>query len=282
MRTIFLFSVIFLFFISCGGKKEVVYVDPSWGPDQLIQVANEYLQAQDYDHAFEAFNAVYTNYPTSRLYTDAILGLAYVYGKKEQYEKQMDLIYTLVSENLVPSKIPAIYNQIAEFYEKTSTIMREINPDDTTDLVKARDYYQKAINYALSNDSLSKAEAKYKMALIEFQLGNNEKGLTILKDLKNNYSGNPWAIQASNFLLTFEETGVLPGTVIQAEDTTQSEITPGPVLEVVPEDTTGEGIQSPVQDTTSVDTVKKSILEEIPEKKPQKTTELDSLIEKLK
>lgn len=278
MRKILFILVSMTIFLGCHREQKIVYVDPSWGPDKLITAANEYLQEQDYDHAFEAFNAVYANYPTSRLYTDAILGMAYVYGKKEQYEKQMELLYSLVSENLVPSRIPAIYNQIAEFYEKTSTIMREINPDDTTDLAKARDYYQKAINYALSNDSLSKAEAFYKMALIEFQLGHGKKGLSILKTLKEKYSGNPWAIQAENFMLTYSETGVLPGTVI--EDTTAP---PEPEQKQKSLDT----LQTQQPDTLqlqqeSPDTTHKSILEEIPQKEPKKTTELDSLIEKMK
>ncbi|GAB4180839.1 MAG: hypothetical protein Kow00108_17410 [Calditrichia bacterium] len=275
-----LFSLFFLF--SCGGEKEVVYVDPSWEPDQLIMAANQYLQEQDYEHAFEAFNTVYTNYPTSRLYTDAVLGLAYVYGKKEQYEKQMELLYSLVSENLVPSKIPSIYNQIAEFYEKTSTIMREINPDDTLDLVRARDYYQKSINYALSTDSLSKAEAKYKMALIEFQLNHQDKGLGILKELVAQYPGNPWAIQAENFILTFEETGLVPGAVM-VEDTAAiaqpQTLQPGPVIEEFPTDTSG--FSPDTMPPAPTDTVKKSILEEIPDKQPTKIQQLDSLIEKL-
>lgn len=267
-----LLVVLLLLVFSCGREKEVVYVDPSWDPEQLLAVGNEYLQIQDYDHAEEAFLIIYNNYPTSRVYTDAMLGLAYVYGKKEQYEKQMDMLLALVSENLVPSKIPAIYNQLAEFYEKTSAIIREINPMDTTDLAKAREYYQKSVNYALSSDTLSKAEAIYKSAMIDFQLGHREKGLQTLQELTVNYAGNPWAFQAKNFLQTYQETGILPGMV--QEESILQQTSPEDSLPVMPE-------AVPSDTTMKPDSSKKSILEEIPTREIKKETELDSLIEKL-
>ena len=100
--------VVFYLILSCSHQEEFIYVDPAWEPEVLMVKANEYLQQQDYDHAFEAFSVIYEEYPASRLYTDAVLGLAYIYGKNEQYEKQMDILLTLVQENIVPSKIPAI------------------------------------------------------------------------------------------------------------------------------------------------------------------------------
>ncbi|MCK5075635.1 MAG: tetratricopeptide repeat protein, partial [Calditrichia bacterium] len=209
------FIFVLLFIFSCSHQEEFVYVDPTWEPEVLMEKANSYLQEQDYDHAFDAFSVIYEHYPTSMLYTDAALGMAYIYGKNEQYEQQMDLLLTLVNENEVPSKIPAIYNQIGEFYEKTSTVIRELNPEDTIDLGKAIEFYKRSAIYPLSKDSISQAESHYKIALIQFQLKQKEKGLNSLNTIIKKYKNNPWAIQAMNFLNTYETTGILPGTIIE-------------------------------------------------------------------
>ncbi len=226
-----------------------------------------------------------------------MLGLAYIYGKNEQYEKQMDILLTLVQENIVPSKIPAIYNQIAEFYEKTSTVIRELNPEDTIDLSKAISYYDKASGYPLSADSISKAESFYKISLIEFQLGHKEKGLATLKNLTKEFPGNPWAIQATNFLNIYNETGILPGTIIESEEapilpgfedeeTTSETVEQLPPLDdsspLIETDTTSTIGENETQtDSTITEESPKSILEEIPENTKKETTNLDSLLEKL-
>jgi len=287
-------ALVFFLIFACSHQEEMVYVDPAWEPEVLMVKANEYLQQQDYDHAFDAFSVIYEEYPASRLYTDAVLGLAYIYGKNEQYEKQMDMLLTLVEENIVPTKIPAIYNQIAEFYEKTATVIREINPQDTIDLGNAIEFYQKAASYPLSGDSVSKAESFYKVSLIQFQLGHKEKGLATLEKITREFPGNPWAIQASNFLTTYEETGILPGSTIESEE---APILPGleeeqmlyegqgepveqlPALDDVMPLMEGDSAQTAVDSTVQEEP--KSILEQIPDQKKTEATDLDSLLDKM-
>ncbi len=286
-------AMLLLFLFSCSGRQEMVYVDPTWEPEILMAKANEYLQDQDYDHAFEAFSVIHQEYPASRLYTDAVLGIAYIYGKTEQYEKQMDILLSLVRENIVPSKIPAIYNQIAEFYEKTSVILREINPDDSTDLVTAIDYYTKASNYPLSSDSISKSESLYKIALIQFQLGKKDEGLTTLNKISANYPNSPWAIQAQNFLNTYKETGILPGILLDTTDEPllpeleKSATSPDSGTELVPESPvvdsvyTTDTLESVSPDSLSEENKNKSILDEIPNTSTDTPTNLDSLLNEI-
>ncbi|MCK5075438.1 MAG: hypothetical protein KAR38_03630, partial [Calditrichia bacterium] len=143
-------------------------------------------------------------------------------------------------------------------------------------------------------DSISQAESHYKIALIQFQLGQKEKGLSSLNTIIKKYRNNPWAIQAMNFLNTYETTGILPGTIL--EETApllpgldgmeeESEAVEGKIEELPPLDDT---LPLPELDTTAVqeipDTLKvesKSILEEIPEQKKKKTTNLDSIFKNL-
>ncbi|MCK5346237.1 MAG: hypothetical protein KAR20_22660, partial [Candidatus Heimdallarchaeota archaeon] len=122
-------------------------------------------------------------------------------------------------------------------------------------------------------------------------------GLATLKNLTKEFPGNPWAIQATNFLNIYNETGILPGTIIESEEAPilpgfEDEETTGETVEQLPPlddsspfmetDTTSSIRENETQtDSTITEEPPKSILEEIPENTKRETTNLDSLLEKL-
>jgi len=166
------------------------------GPTELLQYGNQFYEAGDFENAFIAYSLIYQNYPTSREYIDAAIGLSKCYGAFEQYEKQFDLLYNLLRENIIPSRIPQIYNAIAEFYENSAGISQQLTGESTQDYEQAIEYYRKAIDYPNSDDKTAKGYAQFKIGTLYEKLKDYKQAITAYEKTINNYPETEWRLRA--------------------------------------------------------------------------------------
>lgn len=219
MRWISIFLV-FLLLGSCGKKEIRTPISETDQPSNLIALADQFYKNQDYENAFRAYGIIYYNYPTSQEYIDAAIGLSRCYGALKNYEKQFDLLYTLLRENLIPSKVPSIYNAIAEFYERSAGISEQLTGEGSADYQTAIDYYTKAINYPNSNDLEAKSFAQYKIGNVLETMDDNQKAMQAYQNTMSVYSGSEWALKAEESIANlklklerraeYQQSGLLP------------------------------------------------------------------------
>ncbi len=196
MALILLVTVIF-----CGRKQtQKPTVDPTAAPAKLLEYGNKFFQEGDYENAYIAYRLIYTDYPTSREYIDAVIGLARCYGKFDKYDQQFELLYNLLRENLIPSRVPDIYNAIAEFYENSAGVSAQLTGDDSLDYMHAIEYYQKAVEYPNSQDSLAKGYAQYKIGTLYEKLRNYPKAIEAYQNAMNFYGHTEWGARAEEAL----------------------------------------------------------------------------------
>lgn len=192
MALVLLVAVVF-----CGRKEtQKQTVDPAVAPAKLLEYGNKFFNEGDYENAYIAYRLIYTDYPTSREYIDAVIGLARCYGKFEKYDKQFELLYNLLRENLIPSRVPDIYNAIAEFYENSAGVSAEFTGQDSLDYVHAISYYQKAIEYPNSQDSTAKGYAQYKIGTLYEKLRDYPKAIEAYQNTINHFGTTEWAARA--------------------------------------------------------------------------------------
>ena len=142
-RFITVLGLVLLVFLSCGKKQAAVRPMEGLAPAELLTKANEFYTAGNVDKALEAYDIIYGRYPTSREYIDAVLGMAKCYNDLGNFEKGMDLLYTLIRENMVPTRVPEIFNQMAKYYEVNAGISTVVGlSNEEQDYRKAIDYYQ--------------------------------------------------------------------------------------------------------------------------------------------
>ncbi|NIT54763.1 MAG: hypothetical protein GWN00_00515, partial [Aliifodinibius sp.] len=166
------------------------------------------------------------NYPTSREYIDAAIGLSKSYGALDNYEKQFDILYGLIKENLVPSRVPEIYNIIAGFYEESAGISEQLTGAGTTDYQTAIEYYKKSIEYPNSNDMNAKGFAQYRIGRLHEDLENYQNAFEAYKTVATQYEGTEWAVRADQSIdelsatlqrrKEYQEKGLLPDTTTKA------------------------------------------------------------------
>ncbi len=187
-----------LLLAGCGGGKETVKngVGDTDDPAQILEVADQYYESAEYEDAFLAYGVVYYNYPTSREYIDAAIGLSRSYGALQNYEKQFDILYTLLRENLIPSKVPTIYNAIAEFYERSAGISEQLRGEGTKDYQTAINYYNKSIGYPNSDDLIAKSLAQHKIGTLYEKLDDFSNAITAHQKTIETYSGTEWALRS--------------------------------------------------------------------------------------
>ena len=162
----------------------------------LLRYGNQFYEAGDYENAFIAYSLIYQNYPTSREYIDAVIGLSKCYGAFEQYEKQFDLLYNLLRGNIIPSRIPQIYNAIAEFYENSAGISQQLTGESTQDFERAIAYYQKAIDYPNSDDKVAKGYAQFKIGTLYERLKDYQHAIEAYERTINYNPNTEWRVRA--------------------------------------------------------------------------------------
>ncbi len=197
-RFITVLGFVLLVFLSCGKKQAAVRPMEGLAPAELLTKANEFYTAGNVDKALEAYDIIYGRYPTSREYIDAVLGMAKCYNDLGNFETGMDLMYTLIRENMVPTRVPEIFNQMAKYYEVNAGISTVVGlSNEEQDYRKAIDYYQKAINYPNSDDIKAKSFAQFKIGELNLNMAQYKDAALAYQATVYNYPSTEWADKAS-------------------------------------------------------------------------------------
>lgn len=246
-------------------KKEVRPVIPEdQKPAELLKYGNQFYQGGDYENAFRAYGIIYYNFPSSREYIDAAIGLSRCYGALENYEKEFEILHTLLQENLIPSKVPQIYNAIAEFYERSAGISQQLTGAGEEDYQTAISYYEKAISYPNSKDTTAKSMAEYKIGEMYEKLGDTRKAIETYQQTINQYANTEWAQRAEQAIddikkrmqlrAEYEQNGWLtPDTTADSTAVTSQAVSPGDTVQ-----TTAPPMQEPAPAVDSTSTTSDS------------------------
>ena len=189
-----IFFVLYLFSCGSGGKKGLKIGDES--PEELLEEAELAYKNKNYDHAIEYCKALIYNYPVSDLHIDAQINIAKSLGAKEKFEDQFDLLTRIINENKIPEKVPLIFVQIGEFYEHAARWNPGNITTDSLDLVKAAQYYRRAVFYPNSDDKVTKAYALYRAALINAKLDHIDVATRAYEHVVANFPESPYSTLA--------------------------------------------------------------------------------------
>lgn len=204
MRLI-LVAALLMFLFSCSSKTVKEEIPEEQVPTSLLELGDAFYAEGNYENAFRAYGSIYNNYPTSREYIDAAIGLSKTYGKLENYEKKFDILYALLRENLIPSKVPDVYNAIAEFYVESAGISEQLTGEDSGDYLTAISYYDKAIKYPNSEDPNAKSYAQFKIGEVYELLNNYNEAIAAYKGTIGNYADSEWAQKAEENIASIED-----------------------------------------------------------------------------
>lgn len=266
--SILLLSII-LIISGCSKKNSKAFDAENSTPEELLTYADEVYNSGDYESAFLAYGVIFDQYPTSREYIDAGIGLSKCYVEFEKYEKSFDLLYNLLKENIIPSKVPQIYNAIAEFYERSAGISEQLTGDSSTDQKKAIEFYEKAITYPNSEDETAKSYAQYKIGTMYENMAEYDEALKAFQKTEDDYPTQQWASVAQERMgivqLKKEGQKALENRTSIQSDTSMQTSEKGKIIKT--------------EETAKVDTVKKAvpdttnvIVPPIPEPTPADTT----------
>lgn len=209
MRWFSLVSIILILLLAGCSKKNTKTAEGAT-PEELLAYADGAFNNGDYESAFLAYGVIFDQYPTSREYIDAAIGMSRCYGEFEDYNKGFEMLYNLLKENLIPSKVPQIYNVIGDFYERTAGISQQLTGEGATDYKTAIGFYQKAIDYPNSDDQKAKSYSQYKIGSLYIKLGEYDSALQALQKTVDDYPQQQWASVAQ------EKTGLLQ-TMIESQ-----------------------------------------------------------------
>lgn len=217
---VLVFSILILLMASCGKKEVRDPLPEDMQPGEFIRYGNQFYRNGDYENAFRAYGFVYYNHPTSRDYIDAAIGLSKSYGAMQNYEKEFEILYDLLKNNLIPTKVPQIYNAIGEFYERSAGISEELTGESDKDFFKAIEYYQKAIDYPSSKDAVAKSFAQFKIGALYEKMEAFPKAIEAYQLAINGYNGTEWSLRAEQNIYdlnvkiqrreAYKQSGLLP------------------------------------------------------------------------
>ncbi len=266
-------GLIVLLFLACNKKEAAVKPVDTGDPATLLSMANQFYQEGNTEEAQRLYETIYNRYPTSREYIDGVLGLSRCYNDMGDFEKGMDLLYSLVRENMVPSKVPQIYNEMARYYEVNAGIssVAQIS-DEEQDYQKAIQYYEKAIAYPNSDDREAKAYAQYRIGELYLLLKKFKDAAMAFKNTKFLYPNTTWAQTAEQRLTEMRQA---VNSVLNEMKESQAPSTT-PTTEQKQPDTTG--VQAATDTTARVepDTAKVSAPENPTPPDTMNTTEPDT------
>jgi len=193
---------------SCSmfGKKEETNMNTA---EAVLQQGDALYEQGKYEDALKTYKSMLVDFPTSDLHIDAQLRIADTYGEMDKYEEQMDVLLRLLKENIIPGRVPEIYCQIGEFYEKAALFNSGMITSDTADYNVALDYYKKAIEYTDSDDQLSKSKAQYRSALVNAKLGRYQKAIDEYNLVISEYPDSPYSVLAKMKLKSPDNTSEL-------------------------------------------------------------------------
>jgi tetratricopeptide (TPR) repeat protein len=251
MQKIFAITLILILSILACSKKEagvkaVNEVDPA----EILKKANEFYDKGDLDNAFRTYGVIYERYPTSREYIDATLGLSRCYNNLGDYERGMELLFNLVNENIIPGRVPEIYNEMAKYFEVNAGISFEAGiSDEAQDFNRAISYYQKAINYPNSDDQNAKAYAQYRIGEVNINMSKFEDAILAFRTTTLNFPNTIWAKVAEERMSEIKDA---VDTVLKEPTTPAQNLIPADSR--VEESPTGEApsVEPPTEETPSV------------------------------
>ena len=172
-----LFTFLFTIIVSCGGTKnqEIDYTQIT--DAEMMQIADKKLETGDYENAITDYKRLLLDFPTSNLHIDAQIKIAEAYGNLDKFEDQMNQLFRLVKENIIPERVPRIYIQLGKWYERAALFNPGIITTDSVDYINAIRYYDQALKYPDSDDNESKSEAVYRHALVEAKIGQIDEAI---------------------------------------------------------------------------------------------------------
>ena len=191
--------IIILVLFSCSSQDGLVLDEET--PESIITRAKTAYDNQQYDQAIQMTQVLLDNFPTSDLHVDAQLVMAKSLGGKEKFEDQLDLLLRVLKENIIPEKVPLIYVQIADFYEGAAVWNPGNITSDSTDLIKAAEFYRKAVFYPNSNDNATKAMALYRAGLMYAKVNDLEKAKQAYSQVIESFPQSPYNDLARTKLL---------------------------------------------------------------------------------
>jgi len=191
-------SIIMIFLVviavSCSKKEVAVKSMEGLEPPVLLEKGNEAFAQGNMEDAIKAYEMIYDRYPTSREYISAVLGMARSYNNLGDFERGFSLLYSLIRENMVPSRVPEIYNEMARYYEVTAVYSREAGiTGEGEDYKEAIEYYKKAVNYPNSTDAKAKSYAQFQIGELEMKLNNYDQAALAYQSTIYRFSGTEWA-----------------------------------------------------------------------------------------
>lgn len=235
--------------IGCSKKEAVVKSNEGLEAPALLQKGTEMYNQENMEEALLAYEMIYTRYPTSREYISAVIGMARCYNNLGDFERGFDLLYNLIRENMVPSKVPQIFNEIARFYEVNAAFSSEAGiSQEADDYKKAIDYYQKAVKYPNSDDIEAKSYAQFQAAELYLKLAQYEDAALAYQATLYKFPNTEWAQIAETRIAELKQAGQTVLSTIKQDQTSDK--------------TTG------VPDTTKTDTPNETTPSENDEPKP--------------
>ncbi len=218
-KCIILLLIIFIWLAGCGKKQTSIQSMEGMQPIELLNKGNRAYLEGNMEEALQAYGVIYNRYPTSREYIDAVLGMARAYNNMGDFEQGFNLLYNLIRENLVPSRVPEIYNEMAKYYEVSALYGRQSGVSkEEEDYLKALSYYQKAVDYPNSDDMKAKSYSQFQIGELYSKLGKyQEAGLayqtTIIK-----YQGTEWSRLAQQRFDQLRQAGLITLSPIKPEE----------------------------------------------------------------
>jgi pentatricopeptide repeat protein len=257
MKRLAIFMVLIFFFAGCGKKDVTVRSLDGIEPVELLQKGNEHYTNGELELALQTYDVIYSRYPQSREYISAVIGMAKCYNDMGDFEKGMDLFYDLVRENMVPTRVPEIFNEMAKYYEVNAGISTVIGlTDEEQDYKKAIDYYQKAVTYPNSDDVYAKSYAQFKIGELQLRMMQFKEAALAYQATVLNYPETEWADKAKGRITAMKEEGQSILSDIKKDQAAESAVEKvQPVEDTTPEDSTATTLPAEPDSIKNIDEV---------------------------
>ncbi|MBN2367165.1 MAG: tetratricopeptide repeat protein [Calditrichaeota bacterium] len=213
-----LFAVPLLIF--CGKKEVKIQSLEGMEPPALLEKGHAAFIEGNMEEAIRAYQVIYNRYPLSREYISAVLGMARAYNNMGDFERGFELLHNLIRENMVPSRVPEIYNEMARYYEVTAVYSREAGISNIEkDYKQALTYYQKAVSYPNSENVEAKSYAQFQIGELHQKLGHPEDAALAYQSAIFHYPGTEWATLAQQRIQELKTAGETTLTPLHREET---------------------------------------------------------------
>ena len=202
----FILTVILISGCGSGNKSRDTNIQ---SPEDLLAEGDVQFHAGQYEEAMQTYESMLVLHPTSDLHVETQLRMAETYAKMDKFEDQMALLKRILEENIIPSYVPQIYIQIGKFYERAASFNPGVVTADTTDLRTSIGYYEKANRYEDSDDMNAKAEAIYRLGMVEAKMGDMSNAILYYETVSNQYPNTPFGVLAKIKLMDPKDTSEL-------------------------------------------------------------------------